>query len=591
MLADGALYTSSAKPSREAARRYPQATYGDNRLHDASTINRCLTLNRRMATKCRYARDMAALSQSTPLFDDPKRLLLDLAQQRELPSLLDLLVSRICESEAVALARLWLVRPGAGCETCPMRDECPDRSQCLHLVASGGRSLVEPSRDLSRLDGRFRRFPIGVRKVGRIALTGEAIEAPDMAELPAWVVEPEWVRAEGILGFGGQPLTHRGMVLGVLGVFSRVRIGEECFDWLRMIADHAAVAIAHTHAWEEVQRLKTRLEEENDYLQQEVVTERGFGEMLGASPALRNVSQQIDLVAPTDSTVLILGESGSGKELVARELHRRSDRAERSLIKVNCAAIPRELFESEFFGHTQGAFTGALRDRVGRFELADGGTLFLDEVGEVPLDLQSKLLRVLQEGEIERVGEERTRQVDVRVIAATNRDLREESRQRRFRDDLYYRLSVFPIDLPPLRERREDITVLAEHFLHQAASRLGAKPPRLTKAVAQQLQRYSWPGNVRELQHVIERAVILSRVGPLRIDLEERAPENHTPVMTAETEVLTDAQMHDLQRANLRRALESAEGKVYGPGGAAELLGIRPTTLNSRLKALGIKAK
>ncbi|MEQ8848688.1 sigma 54-interacting transcriptional regulator [Botrimarina sp.] len=535
--------------------------------------------------------------EMTPLFADPKRLLLDLAQQRELPELLDLLVSRIGDSPAVALVRLWLVRPGAGCESCLMRSECPDQTRCLHLVASNGRSLAEPGRDLSRVDGRFRRFPIGVRKVGRIAMTGEAIEAPDMAQLPPWIAEPEWVRAEGIIGFAGQPLSHHGMVLGVLGVFSRVRIGAACLDWLRMIADHAAVAIAHTHAWEEVQRLRTKLEEENEYLQQEVAAEQGFGEMLGASPALRNVSQQIDLVAPTDSTVLILGESGAGKELVARELHRRSDRADRPLIKVNCAAVPRELFESEFFGHVQGAFTGALRDRTGRFELADGGTLFLDEVGEVPLDLQSKLLRVLQEGEIERVGEERTRKVDVRVIAATNRDLREESRRGRFREDLYYRLSVFPIELPPLRDRREDITVLAEHFLRQAAQRFGVDAPRLTKAAAQQLRRYDWPGNVRELQHVVERGVILSRGGPLRIDLQGRADTPAAPPAPdgspeqTEAQVLTEAQLRDLERANLRRALAAAGGKVSGPGGAAELLGVKPTTLNSRLKALRLAGR
>lgn len=531
---------------------------------------------------------MTSETKSTPLIADPKQLLLDLAQQRELPALLDLLVQRIGVSESVALARLWLVRPGEGCETCPLRDECPDRSQCLHLVASRGRSVVDPKADLSRLDGRFRRFPIGVRKLGRIAMSGEGIEAPNMADLPDWIADREWVRAEGITSFAGQPLSHHGMVLGVLGVFSRVPMGEGCLDWLRMIADHAAVAIAHTHAWQEVERLRARLEEENEYLQHEVATEQGFGEMLGASPALRNVVQQIELVAPTDSTVLILGESGAGKELVARELHRRSGRAERPLIKVNCAAIPRELFESEFFGHVQGAFTGALRDRVGRFELADGGTLFLDEVGEVPLDLQSKLLRVLQEGEIERIGEERTRDVDVRVIAATNRDLRDESRHRRFREDLYYRLSVFPIELPPLRERHEDIPILADHFAEQAAQRFGVEPPRLTKAVVRQLVRYPWPGNVRELQHVVERAVILSRGGPLRVSLEDESKSDKTPANPTASDVLTDAQIKELEKANLSRAMEAAGGKVYGPGGAAEMLGLKPSTLNSRLKALGV---
>ena len=534
---------------------------------------------------------MDALAPHTPLFSDPKRLLLDLAQQRELASLLNLLVSRIGSTEAVALVRLWLVRPGEGCDTCLLRSECPDRSQCLHLVASNGRSTAEPGKDLSRLDGRFRRFPIGVRKVGRIALTGKPVEVPDLAELPDWIVDPEWIRSEGITGFAGQPLSHQGMVLGVLGVFSRVKIDMECLDWLRMIADHAAASIAHSYAWQEVERLRVRLEEENEYLQEEVALDQGFGEMLGTSPALANVGSQIDLVAPTDSTVLVLGESGSGKELVARELHRRSGRAERPLIKVNCAAVPRELFESEFFGHVKGAFTGALRDRVGRFELADGGTLFLDEVGEVPLDLQSKLLRVLQEGEVERIGEEKTRRVNVRLIAATNRDLHEETRRGRFREDLYYRLSVFPIELPPLRERPEDIGLLAEHFLQNAARRFGVDPPRLTKAVVNEMQRYDWPGNVRELQHVIERSVILSRGGPLRVNLESSTPskpaENNPPT----GELLTESQLRDLERANLRRALDVSEGKVYGKDGAAELLGIKPTTLLSRMRAMGISRR
>ncbi|MEQ9410202.1 MAG: sigma 54-interacting transcriptional regulator [Fuerstiella sp.] len=538
---------------------------------------------------------MTALSSKTPLFDDPKRLLLDLAQERDLSSLLNLLVTRISGSDAVALARIWLVRPGDICQTCRLRGECPDRSQCLHLVAGNGRSLTDPDRDLSRLDGHFRRFPIGVRKVGRIALTGEPLEAPDLSEMPDWIVDPDWVRAEGVAGFAGQPLSHHGMVLGVLGVFSRVRIGNECLDWLRMVADHAAVAIAHSCAWEQVQQLRRRLEEENEYLQQEFAVEQGFGEMLGTSPALRNVAQQIELVAPTDSTVLVLGESGSGKELAARELHRLSSRAARPLIRVNCAAVPRELFESEFFGHVKGAFTGALRDRVGRFELADGGTLFLDEVGEVPLDLQSKLLRVLQEGEIERVGDEQTRRVDVRVIAATNRDLREESRQRRFREDLYYRLSVFPIRLPPLRERPEDIKLLAAHFMQTASRRFGVAAPRLTKASLRKLQQYHWPGNVRELQHVMERAVILSQGGPLRVNLEEspaaaeRSPAAPNAGQLPDTEVLTDAEVREIEKTNLRRALDAAHGKIYGPGGAAELLGIRPTTLNSRLTAMGIR--
>ena len=319
-----------------------------------------------------------------------------------------------------------------------------------------------------------------------------------------------------------------------------------------------------------------------------------FGELVGQGPARSAaVARQIDLVAPTDSAVLVLGESGTGKELVAREVHRRSKRASRALVKVNCAAVPRELYESEFFGHAKGAFTGALRDRAGRFELADGGTLFLDEVGEIPLELQAKLLRVLQEGELERVGEERTRKVNVRIIAATNRDLRAEADAGRFRQDLYYRLSVFPVELPPLRKRVEDIPLLAEHFLALSARKLGRPKPRLTLANVQKLQHYRWPGNVRELQHVIERAVITSEGGRLAIDLPEDAPvQTKKPAPASTTvdadRVMTDAEVCQLEADNIRAALKRTKGKVSGAGGAAELLGVKPTTLASRIKALGV---
>src|SRR5213592_3441316 len=258
---------------------------------------------------------------------------------------------------------------------------------------------------------------------------------------------------------------------------------------------------------------RKNLESENEYLQEEL---RGnYSAILGDSPALKKVLAQIEMVAPANANVLILGESGTGKELVARAIHDRSPRAAAALVRVNCASVPRELFESEFFGHVRGAFTGAVKDRVGRFELAHGGTLFLDEIGEVPLELQSKLLRVLQEGQFEKLGEDRTRTVDVRIIAATNRDLEAEVKARRFRQDLYYRLSVFPIELPPLRDRAEDIPALAQHFLRESVRKLGATAPRLTPAQVQELQSYDWPGNVRELQNIIERAVIRSRNGQL----------------------------------------------------------------------------
>ncbi|HBH79233.1 MAG TPA: hydrogenase, partial [Nitrospira sp.] len=285
---------------------------------------------------------------------------------------------------------------------------------------------------------------------------------------------------------------------------------------------------------------------------------------------------------------------GTGKELVAREIHKRSRRQDQPLIRVNCASISRELYESEFFGHMRGAFTGAVKDRAGRFELADGGTLFLDEVGEIPLELQSKLLRVLQERQFERIGDERTRQVDVRVIAASNRDLKTEVEAGRFRQDLYYRLNVFPIDMAPLRRRKEDIPLLVEHFLKLAARKFNCPRPRLVQAHLINLQSHHWPGNVRELQNIIERAVITSRGGSLHLDLPvTEIPVDCPPAVSAsiadERQVVPDIEMQRRERDNLLSALQQSKWKVYGAGGAAELLGIKPTTLLSRMRTMGIK--
>jgi transcriptional regulator with GAF, ATPase, and Fis domain len=308
------------------------------------------------------------------------------------------------------------------------------------------------------------------------------------------------------------------------------------------------------------------------------------------------VLEQIAIVAPTTAMVLISGESGTGKELVARAIHDGSPRGQRPLITVNCASVPRDLFESEFFGHIKGAFTGALRDRAGRFQAAHGGTLFLDEVGEIPLDLQGKLLRVLQEGRFERIGDDVTRQVDVRIIAATNRDLEGDVTSGRFRRDLFYRLSVFPIQLPPLRERPEDIRPLASHFLGQAARRYGRPTPRLTGAAGRALETYRWPGNIRELQHVIERAVLLSRGDILRFDGLVSEPETtRAKAGMGEPDgvrrIVPEIEWRRRERENVRAALQLAKGRIYGPGGAAAILGLKPTTLVSRLKALGLRNK
>ena len=304
------------------------------------------------------------------------------------------------------------------------------------------------------------------------------------------------------------------------------------------------------------------------------------------------------MVAATEANVLVLGESGTGKELIARAIHQRSARAHKSLVKVNCGSIPHELFESEFFGHVRGSFTGAVRDRIGRFQLADGGTLFLDEVGEIPLELQSKLLRVLQEGEFERVGDEVTRKVNVRVIAATNRDLRKEVDEGRFRLDLYYRLGVFPMEVPPLRDRREDIPVLIAHFVRQAGLRFHITPPHIPNREVERAQGYDWPGNVRELQNVVERAMIVSPGGKLTLDLPQTGKTSATrkerttaPAEVQLETVIPENEWRNRERANVIAALRQAHFKISGKGGAADLLGINPGTLASRLKALRINKR
>jgi transcriptional regulator with GAF, ATPase, and Fis domain len=530
-----------------------------------------------------------------PDYDSFKTLLLEMGRQRSMDGLLRLIVQRLAARPHVALARIWLLQPGDICATCPMRDQCPDQTACLHMVASAGHSWVDPSADWSRTDGDFRRFPIGIRKVGLIASTAEGLLVEDVEAEAERFARPEWIRAEKIRGFGGQPLIHQDEVLGVIAVFTRIPAQAEGMLWLRMIADHTATAVVNARAFEQIEHLRNTLEMENEYLRQEVREALAFGEILGESVALRGVVEQIELVAPTDASVLIFGESGTGKELVAREIHKRSRRRDKPMVKVNCASIPRELYESEFFGHVRGAFTGALRDRIGRFELASGGTLFLDEVGEIPVELQGKLLRVLQEGTYERVGEERTRNVDVRIVAATNRDLRRDVEEGRFRRDLFYRLNVFPIEIAPLRDRDGDIPVLARHFVDVAARKLNCSTMRLTDAELLKLQNYPWPGNVRELQNVIERAVIMSRCGDLRFQLPDAAevPVAATPLpatsVVGEGGVASETEMRQRERENILAALERSRGKIYGQGGAAELLGLRPTTLASRIKKLGIR--
>jgi len=377
------------------------------------------------------------------------------------------------------------------------------------------------------------------------------------------------------------PIIEDGELNGAVVVFKDItkRKQTEC----KLLEAHA-----------DVKRMKEQLQAENTYLQEEIRIESDFAGLVGQSPAIQQVLKQVELVAPTDASVLVTGEAGTGKELIARAIHERSDRHQRPLIRVNCAAIPHELFESEFFGHVKGAYTGAIKDRTGRFELADGGTIFLDEVGEIPLELQSKLLRVLQEGQIERVGEEKTRNIDVRVIAATNRNLKADAEARLFREDLYFRLNVFPVEVVPLRARNSDIPLLAAHFISLICKRHNRAEPRLTQANVKQLQAYHWPGNIRELQNVIERAIIISKEGRLTFDLPlSGAAANDVNLAPAddiaESLPFTENERLQRDRVNIMAALKMTNGKISGKEGAAELLEIKPTTLVSRMKSLGIE--
>ncbi|MEM0910749.1 MAG: sigma 54-interacting transcriptional regulator, partial [Pseudomonadota bacterium] len=348
-------------------------------------------------------------------------------------------------------------------------------------------------------------------------------------------------------------------------------------------------------ALEEVEDLKNRLELENAYLQEEINSEFNHHQIIGNSKAIKGIIQQISKVGPTEATVLIHGESGTGKELIARAIHEESKRSNRSLIRVNCAAIPEELFESEFFGHVKGAFTGAVQDRAGRFQLADEGTIFLDEVGEIPLHLQSKLLRVIQEKQFERIGESKTYNVDVRIIAATNKDLASLVEQGKFREDLYFRLNVFPIISPPLRKRISDIPLLTQHFLEKTIARSGKSALKIPMSEIQKLQNYDWPGNIRELENVIERQVILSQNEIVKFDNLKPTitpalmhPQTLGTQMPILGEVMTQAELDNQEKENLVLALKKTHGRVFGERGAAEILGLKPTTLASKIKKMQI---
>ena len=535
---------------------------------------------------------MRLASDYQPEFESLANLLLEVAQERSTHQLFEKVVQRLAERPHVFLASLWLLDQGDLCATCVMQSKCSERTRCLHLVAEAKSSL--DNADEGKWNGikeKFTRIPLGHGEIGRVVATGHPFVSNRPGQDLSGIGENHWAEQSGIHGLDAQPVIFNGETLGVVALYGRIVTPSQGPTWVRIFADHIATAIINVRAFEEIERLKNHLEVENTYLQEEVNESRVVGDMIGQSPVLKQLRRQLEKVARTEATVLILGESGTGKEVVAREIHKRSRRSERPLIRVNCASIPRELYESEFFGHVKGAFTGALKDRAGRFEAADGGTLLLDEVGEIPLELQSKFLRVLQEKQYERVGEECTRTVDVRIIAATNRNLKQDVAAGRFRQDLYYRLNVFPVEVAPLRKRKEDIGLLAAHFLDHAIRRLNVPPARLSPANLLQLQSYDWPGNVRELQNSIERALILTQNGMLNFDFsKDEGTPTSLPALVApdpsNTAVLTDLQFRRRERENILLALNQAGWKIFGPDGAAELLGIKSTTLASRLKRL-----
>jgi len=429
---------------------------------------------------------------------------------------------------------------------------------------------------------------------GRVFRTGKSLRIdnietvrndPEIFGTPEGHAFYERVKREGLVSGCYVPLISRGRVLAILNVCKRSINGftENDIVFLEQVAHQIAIAVENALDYGKATEDRDRQAEQKLYLQEEIRTEHNFGEIIGASSGLKDVLDQVAVVAPTDSSVLILGETGTGKELIARAIHDLSKRRDRTFVKLNCAAIPLGLLESELFGHEKGAFTGAIAQKMGRFELANKGSLFLDEVGDIPLELQAKLLRVLQEQEFERLGSNRTHRVDVRIIAATHRDLAHMVKQQTFREDLYYRLKVFPVSVPPLRNRTQDIPQLVRNFASRYARKMNKRIETIFPETMDALVRYSWPGNVRELQNFVERAVILSRTPVLHPPLGELEPSQPHPQTQA-----TSASGQS-ERDQILQALEESKWVVGGPNGAAARLGLARTSLVYKMQKFGIR--
>lgn len=456
-----------------------------------------------------------------------------------------------------------------------------------------GLSLHDPSKNTMRLHTIQANVPadligghegpVDESPAGLVWQTQQPLLVPNVGEETRWPKVTKRMMEDDARSFCFLPLATAVRRLGAMGFMSleKEAYSEADLEFLQQVANQIAVAVENALAFQEIAQLKDKLAKEKLYLEEELRLEHGFDDILGDSQALKNVLKQVEVVAPTDSTVLIQGETGTGKELIARAIHRLSARAERTFIKLNCAAIPTGLLESELFGHERGAFTGAIMQKAGRFELADKGTIFLDEVGEIPLELQSKLLRVLQEQEFERLGSTKTIRVNVRLIAATNRDLKALVEHNQFRSDLYYRLNVFPITLPPLRERREDIPILVRYFTQHYARRMKKNIQTVPAKTLDLLARYAWPGNIRELENLVERSVILTQGPDLHVPISELQAEHRLAVPTTIT-------LEEAEREQILRVLHETKWVVGGLGGAAARLGLKRTTLQSKMQKLGI---
>ncbi len=442
-------------------------------------------------------------------------------------------------------------------------------------------------------------IPREASPAGRAIAEGRTLisRGAELDQYPSEVVR--LLRAEGLQVICCIPLSNRGRTFGTLNLASR-RVDvftPEDIELVQQVAAQVAIAVENALAFKEIDALKDKLAEEKLYLEEEIRSAYNFEEIVGDSPAIRRALAQVELVAPAGTTVLILGETGTGKEVIARAVHNLSPRKERTFVKINCAAIPSGLLEAELFGHERGAFTGAITQKIGRFELADRGTLFLDEIGDIPLELQPKLLRVLQEQEFERLGSNRTQRVDVRVVAATNQDLSRLVADREFRSDLYYRLNVFPIQIPPLRERREDVPLLVRYFVQNFSRRLNKTVEYVPADAMDALVSYAWPGNIRELENLIERAVLLSPGKELRVPISELKPAlSSNGNVSADLSFFSPSPssipittLEEAERQHILRALRQTEWRIAGPKGAAAILGMKRTTLQARMRKLGIR--